>query len=305
MTVVEAAPLTGVGLTAYGAAPGGPAQREVPVTALVLTRDEEPNIARCLASLGWCDQVVVVDSGSTDRTVAMAEAAGATVLENPWPGFAAQRQWAMDHPAVCHDWVFFVDADEWISIPLADEIAAALAAPQAAAFVQRCRVVFLGQWIRHCGWYANFRLVRLMDRRHASWGRSAQFGERAQVEGPVGQLVNDLVDEDLKGLAAWMRKHVGYASLEADRRMAANQQGRAWARVGRRPGTLSFGRAVAKEMVLPKLPMKPAAIFMYMYIARAGWRDGRRGLAFCLLHAWHEHNVGVLMRSRRSGWSPA
>src|ERR1700722_15615727 len=90
-----------------------PLPGSVPVSVVVLTLNEEPNIRRCLASVGWADQVVVVDSGSTDETVAVAKSMGAEVVEQPWLGFSGQRECAMRLPLIRHDWVHFVDADQW------------------------------------------------------------------------------------------------------------------------------------------------------------------------------------------------
>ena len=194
-----------------------PPARSVAVSAVVLTLNEEPNIRRCLASLGWAEQVVVVDSGSTDATVPLARALGAEVVTRPWPGFSAQREFALRLPLLHHDWVYFVDADEWVSPQLAAEIRDHLPSPSCSAFAHRLRLVYQGTWIRHCGWYRGSWVVRLVDRRHARYDGSP-LGERACVDGPILRLRNDIVDADLKGLAAWLRKHVRYAELEAQRR---------------------------------------------------------------------------------------
>lgn len=279
-----------------------PSSSRALVTAIVLTCDEEPNIGRCLDSLGWCDQVIVVDSGSTDATRQIAQDRGAEVLEQRWLGFARQRQWAQEHSSVRHDWVYFVDADEWVSPELACEIADAVTSGNAVAYSQRFRTIFLGTWIQHAGWYGS-TLIRLFDRRRAGWDVTANFAERVVVDGRVGRLRNDLVDEDLKGLASWMAKHVRYAALEAERRQA--RTGAGWHRVRNRPQSLPLTRAVAKEIVFPLVPFKPLALFIYMFIIRGGWKDGRAGLSFCLLHAWHEHNIGRLVSARSSGLDPS
>ncbi len=211
-----AAAMTRLGLRPYGAG-DDPAPRSVPVSVAVLTCDEEPNIRRCLASVAWADQVVVVDSGSTDDTVRIARSLGAEVVEQPWLGYSAQREFALRLPFLRHEWVYFVDADEWVSPQLAAEIAALLRAPSCAAFAHRLRLVFQGTWIRHCGWYPGSWVVRLVDRRSTKYDGSL-VGERACVDGPVHRLRNDIVDEDHKGLAAWLHKHVRYAELEAARR---------------------------------------------------------------------------------------
>ena len=108
----------------------GPPPRSMPVTVVVLTRDEEANIARCLASVEWAEQTVVVDSGSTDKTVPIARSLGADVVQQPWLGFSGQREFALRLAEVRNDWIYFVDADEWVSPQLASEIAAAAARPR-------------------------------------------------------------------------------------------------------------------------------------------------------------------------------
>ena len=286
----------------YDVARDAPQPGSVPVTALVLTKDEEPNIARCLASLAWCDQILVIDSGSSDGTVPLASAAGAEVVEQPWLGFAGQREFALRHPAVRNDWVHFVDADEWVSAALAREVAAAVAQEHLVAYSHRLRLIFLGRWIRHCGWYGGSRVVRLGRREALSYDVSTPLGERAIVEGNVGRLRYDIVDEDMKGLAAWLHKHVRYAEVEAVRRSAVEAPLRVrWARWhrGERAGR-STGRSFAKDVALPALPAPWLWMFVYMYVIRAGWRDGRQGMVFCLLHAWFQLVVEQLGRERRS-----
>lgn len=289
----------------YG--PGSaPAQESVPVTAIVLAKNEAVNIGRCVQSLRWCRQVLVVDSGSTDDTVALASAAGAEVIHQAWLGYAAQREFTLRHRSVRHDWIYFVDADEWVSPALAAEVAAAVAQDRCAAFGQRFRLVFLGRWISHCGWYQGSWIVRLGRRDALSYDVSAQLGERASVAGPVGRLSHDLVDEDLKGLAAWLHKHVSYAEAESLRRATSAAVMADRLRAARASTThRHWTRLYAKEVVYPAIPAKPAALFCYLYLFRAGWRDGRQGLVFCLLRAWHELVIQELSRTPPSGRRPA
>lgn len=273
----------------------------VPLSVVVLTRDEEANIGRCLDSLAWAGQVVVVDSGSADDTVRIARSRGAEVIEQPWLGFSGQREFAIRLPEVRHDWVYFVDADEWVSPELAAEIAERLRAPDGVAFSHRLRLVFLGRWIRHAGWYSGSWVVRLVDRRYTKYDGSL-VGERATVDGPVHRLVNDIVDEDLKGLARWLRKHVGYAELELDkrgrRRPLAERMRQFHARD--RTGTMPLARLILKDLVFPSVPARPLAVFCYLYVARLGFLDGGAGLRFCFFHAWYQAVVdGLAAEARR------
>jgi len=129
--------MTGLGLRPYQAG-DEPPRGSVPVSVVVLTLNEELNIRRRLASVAWADQVVVVDSGSTDGTVPVARSLGAEVVEQPWLGFSAQRDYALRLPLFQHDWVYFVDGDEWVSPQLAAEIAVQLADPRCAGSRTGC-----------------------------------------------------------------------------------------------------------------------------------------------------------------------
>ena len=280
--------MTGLGLRPY-CPQDDPPPSSVPVSVVVLTRDEEVNIARCLDSLAWAGQVVVVDSGSADDTVRIARSRGAEVVEQTWLGFSGQREFALRLPDIRHDWVYFVDADEWVSPLLAAEIAVRVQSPQCAGFSQRFRLVFQGTWIRHCGWYSGSWIIRLVDRRYTKYDGSL-VGERARVDGIVGRLVNDIVDEDRKGLAAWLHKHVRYAELEQRRRgqhIPLPERIRLF-RARDRNDTRPLARAILKDLVFPSLPARPLALFLYMYLVRLGVLDGRVGLRFCLFHAWYQ-----------------
>lgn len=268
------------------ALPAGP----VPCTVLILTKDEEVNIARCIRSVSWADQIIVIDSGSTDGTVPLASAQGAEVVETHWRGFGPQRDWAMDLNQIRNEWIYFVDADEWISGPLADEIAEVVRSPAHDAYSQQFRLVFQGRWIRHCGWYPSVLYTRLLKRGRAAYGYQP-FSEHPRVDGTVGLLENDLVDEDLKGLARWLHKHVDYAEIEAGRRLdpAPRDPRRNSSRL----------QAFLKDSVAPRVPGRPLAQFFYMYVLRLGFLDGAQGLRFCFLHAWFQMVVDALMDERR------
>jgi glycosyltransferase involved in cell wall biosynthesis len=288
--------MTRLGIRPY-AAGDEPAPGSVSVTVVILTKNEEANVDRCLSSVAWAAQVVVVDSGSTDATLAIARARDVEIIEQPWLGYAAQREFAIRHPVVRHDWVYFVDADEWVSGPLAREVAQVLRAPAGAAYAQRFRVVFEDRWIRHCGWYGGSWIVRLMDRRHARFG-SSLVGERASIDGGVGRLRHDLVDDDRKGLAAWLHKHVDYAAMEARQRGRPLPAAERLRLLRSRPDSRPLIRAILKDLVFPVVPAKPAALFAYMYLARFGFLDGLPGLRFCFYHAWYESCVAALRAPR-------
>jgi glycosyltransferase involved in cell wall biosynthesis len=288
--------MTRLGLRPYQAG-DDPPPGSVPVSVVVLTLNEETNIRRCLASVGWADQVVVVDSGSADGTVPMARSLGAEVVEQAWLGFSAQREHSLRLPLIRHDWVYFVDADEWVSPQLAAEIAAQLADPDCAGFAHRLRLVFMGTWIRHCGWYPGSWVVRLVDRRHTKY--DGTWVARACVDGQVRRLDNDVVDEDRKGMADWLHKHVRYAQLECERRGSIASLRERLRALRSSDSSRPLARGILKELVFPAIPAKPAALFLYMYIARLGFLDGAAGFRFCFYHAWYEMCVASLQAESR------
>jgi glycosyltransferase involved in cell wall biosynthesis len=289
--------MTRLGLRPYRTG-DDPPPGSVPVSVVVLTLNEEPNIRRCLASVAWANQVVVVDSGSIDGTIPLARAAGAEVVDQPWLGFSAQREHSLRLPLLRHDWVYFVDADEWVSPQLATEIASRLADPQCAGFAHRLRLVFMGTWIRHCGWYPGSWVVRLVDRRYTKYDGSL-VGERACVDGRVRRLANDIVDEDLKGLATWLHKHVRYAQLKCQQPRSVRNLPKRLHTLRCSGNTRPLARSILKELVFPAIPAKSAALFLYMYIARLGFLDGMAGLRFCVYHAWSEMTVAALRTEAR------
>jgi hypothetical protein len=217
------------------------------------------------------------------------------VVTEPWRGYAGQREYALRLPTLRHDWVFFVDADEWVCPELATDVAQAVAQPEHDAYAHRFRLVFQGRWIRHCGWYQGSWLVRLMRRSTARFGDES-FGERVIIDGSVGRLPHDVVDENRKGLAFWLRKHVGYAELEAMRPAAAQSWPARWSAFHRRrrTDTRPLARAIAKDLLLPLVPARPLAMFCYMYVCQRGFLDGVAGLRFCLYHAWFQLTINSL-----------
>ena len=277
---------------------GGPPKGSVPVSVVILTKNEEVNIERCLASVAWADQVVVLDSGSTDDTVVLARAAGSEVVESHWRGFGAQREFALRMDLLRHDWLFFLDADEWVSSDLATEVAQAIRRTDHDAYWLYLRLIFQGTWIRHCGWYPSARMVKLMRRSKARYD-SAVFSEHPVVTGKVGRLCNDIVDEDLKGLASWLHKHVDYAQLEARRRHGEGVP------VATRAAHDSLFRSFLKDRVAKRMPARPLVQFLYMYVLRGGFLDGRAGLSFCLYHAWFQIAVSDFSRSIVSSRPPS
>src|SRR5436190_4284670 len=151
------------------------------VSATIITYNEEDRIPAAIASLSCCDEVIVVDAFSTDRTREIAGRCGARVIQRAWDGYSAQKNFAAGQAR--HDWVLSLDADERVSIELANEILAWKRATgsDAAAYSMPRRVFYFGEWIRHSGWYPD-RKIRLYDRLSAEWG-SERVHEKLDVRG--------------------------------------------------------------------------------------------------------------------------
>ncbi len=274
---------------------GGRSNSRAPVSILVPTLNEEKNLPTCLASCIWAEQVVVLDSFSGDRTEEIARSHGAEFVQHQFENYSAQKNWALDNVRWRNPWIFVLDADERFTPELIEEIRRVVAAPEASDgyYVNR-RFIFLGKWIKHCGWYPNWNL-RLFKRGRARYdGRVVH--EHMVVDGSVAYLEHDIVHEDLKGLQAFLERHNRYSSLEAATRLNPQRDRPTLAQL-RHPIYL---KRFLRQWVWPHLPAKPAVVFAYMYGLRGGFLDGWAGAVFSLLQAQQELHVQLKMAELRS-----
>ena len=254
----------------------------LPLSVLIIARDEELNLADCLHSVcGWAGQVaVVVDPRTTDRTREIARAAGCDVVERAFDGFARQREWAIRSGVLRHDWIFILDADERVAPRLRREIAGVLADPRPlAAYAVRFRFVFYGRWIKH-GWYGTW-IIRMFHRDRARY-ELRDVHEHIAVDGATGYLTGDLIHNDFKDMDAWIAKHNRYATLEAREILRASGHGQM---AGRFFGTRVERRRFVKERIWNRIPFRPVWLFVYLYIAKLGFLNGSLGFRFCAMHA--------------------
>lgn len=193
----------------------------VKISACIITRDEADRIGPCLASLDVADEIVVVDSGSTDRTREICRDHGARVLENEWPGHVAQKNHAVEHAT--YDWVLCVDADERLSDALRAAVRAFKATdPEHAGYALNRHTEYLGRWIDHCGWYPQWR-VRLFDRRRGRWGGTNPH-DRVEVDGATGRLDGDLEHHTYRSLRDHVRTIDNFTTIAARERHAAGKR---------------------------------------------------------------------------------
>ena len=223
----------------------------MPLSAVIITKNAATQIGACLASLAFADEVLVVDSGSTDGTAEIARAAGARVLQAEWLGFGRQKQFAVTHAA--HDWVLCLDADERVSDALRASIVSELSAPRATAYdMARCNR-FMGHWLRHGEGYPDWSL-RLFDRRHARWSDDPVH-EKVLANARPARLSGDLLHDSAETLDRYLDKQNRYTTLQAEAM-----------------------RAAGKHASLVRLVLSPLARFIKFYVIRLGFLDGQAGL---------------------------
>jgi glycosyltransferase involved in cell wall biosynthesis len=235
----------------------------MPLSVALIVRDAAAQLGYCLASVAFADEIIVVDSGSTDGTVELAARHGARVIQREWPGFGAQKQFAVE--AASHDWVLCVDADERVSLELRERIVAELKAPRGFVYAMRRRNRFLGRWLRHGEGYPDWS-VRLFHRAHAHWGNEPVH-EKVVSRSPVLKLPGDLLHDSAETLEKYLDKQNRYTSLQAESMHAA----------GRHANVL-------------QLVISPVLRFIKYYLLRLGFLDGVPGLVHITIGCMNSFN---------------
>lgn len=275
----------------------------IPLSVLVFTLNEETNIGRCLKGLaGWAEEIWVLDSFSTDRTLEIVRGYPAVKLrQRPFDDYASHSNWALENLPFAHEWLLYLDADETPSEELKREIGRALQANGNGCdgFFLNRRIYFLGRWIRHCGWYPNWNL-RLF--RHRLGRReNRKVNEHLILKGKAGYLKHDLIHDDRRGLSAWIARHNQYSSWEAEERWATLRGLKASELPADFWGDPIQRRRFLKDKIFIRLPFRPILWFIYLYLVRLGFLDGSAGLHLCLLQAIHEYHVSLKMAEARRG----
>ena len=263
-----------------------------PVSVIVPVKNEAENLRRCLPALAWADEVFVVDSGSDDDTALIAEEHGANVVQFRFNGvYPKKKNWALENLPLRNRWVLIVDADEVVVPELACEIASRIEADEADGYYLNSKYYFLGRRIRHCG-YSEAWNLRLFKHRLGRYERmpvspGARTGdneahEHVELEGRVGRLVHELDHYAYPTISTWVEKHERYSTWEAEQ----------YERFLHEPIPKGIGAGKRLKRMLRKLylrlPMRAIVRFLYAYVLRFGFLDGRPGLTLCGLLAFYD-----------------
>ena len=283
-----------------------PAYKSVPVSILVPVKNEERNIVECLRRCNWATELVVVDSRSTDKTIALSQAMGAQVFQfnyNRKTGWPKKKNWALEAIPWKNEWVMILDADEYMTEELAEEIKNVVTGawkPEGSAkpgcgdgFWVNRRFMFLGRWLKGCGYYPSWN-VRLLKHKHGRYERIGNLGDTGSGDnevhehivldtGEAGYLRHEFLHYAYPDLSAWIEKHNRYTTWEAHAAKAGD--------VGAVNASL-FGGPIERRRWIKrfgrKLPFRPTLRFTYSYFFQKGWLDGYAGLVMCRLLAWYE-----------------
>ncbi len=258
---------------------GSSETKKLPLTVTVIALNEERDLPRCLQSVGFADEVIVVDSGSTDKTVEIAQRFGARVEREPWRGYGPQKNHAMS--LARNNWVLNLDADEALTPELQSEIEAVVlgkTVSQSSGYAIARKTYYMGRWIRFGGWYPNY-VTRLARRSSAKWSEP-QVHEELQVDGPIARLKNPMLHYTFSDIADQVRTNIRYA-LQGSEVLAS--------------------RGVKGSVLL--MLFKPIGKFLESYVLKQGFRDGLAGLVIAVnaAHSMFMKYAFLLERERRSG----
>ncbi len=266
------------------------------VSVLILTLNEEANLAKCLDSLSWCDDIVVLDSYSGDGTERIAKDRGVRFEQRKFDNYALQRNYALNEIGYKTPWLLMVDADETVPRDLADEIgrASTNADEHTCIFRMRRKDHFMGKWIKRSSGYPTW------------FGRLIRIG-RVTVEREINEeYCTDGVTESLrchlhhfpfnKGMAAWLEKHNRYSTMEAELMVQGSKQQSKDVSIFSRDPVL---RRKAIKALVYRLPCRPTLVFLTLYILRLGFLDGMAGLRFCQLRKTYEFMIDCKVKELR------
>lgn len=257
------------------------------ISTIILTQDEERDIGRCLESLRWCDDIHVVDSGSTDSTIEIAQTFGAKIYQHQFHSFGEQRNWALDTCQLQHPWVLFLDADEVASPKFVSalEKACASADHAVAGFYCCWRMIWKGKWLKRSDSFPKwqFRVLRRGAARFTDFGHGQKEGE---VAGRIDYISEPYDHFALsKGISHWVERHNRYSSKEAVSRSQATL------RVAELFSADGSRRNKNLRVLLTRLPGGAWIRFFWAYFLKRGFLEGEAGFSYCVLLAFYEYLI--------------
>lgn len=265
----------------------------IDMTAIILTKNEEANISRCIESIKHLvSRIVVIDSFSSDNTVELAKSYGAEVYTHPWKHYAAQFNWALDNVDIKTKWVFRFDADEQVTPELDEEIREKCklhANDDVSGFMMRYKMFFLGRFLMHGGWYPFLKITIFKNGKGRFEDRA--MGEHIILsEGRCIDLHNDCIHYDFKDLTSWIDKHNKYATREvADRQFVLSPQNK----LNHLDGQPEKARKL-RDSLYYKLPpfFRAKLYYWYRYYIKLGFLDGRPGKIWAFMQAyWYRYLI--------------
>jgi len=276
----------------------------IPISILIPTKNEERNIAACLASVSWSDDITVFDSYSTDATAAIVSQYSARFVQRQFDNFADHKNWALSNLPFRYNWILIVDADERVSQELADEINTVIQNSTLCDgyYIPR-KNYFCDKWIRHGGWYPDYQM-RLLRKGKARY-ENRIVHEHVLISTAPAYLKNPLIHYDYKGIERYFDRHNVYSSLEAVEcfktlTQSSNQSSLKSSLLKKGPEKRRF----LKNLAYKYLPCRSLIKFFWMYIIKLGFLDGRIGFRYCLLHTFYEYQVSLKLEELKQPDSP-
>jgi glycosyltransferase involved in cell wall biosynthesis len=267
------------------------------ISVIILTSNEELNIEQALKNVsGWAKEIIVLDSGSTDGTIKIAEDLGTKVFYRQFDNYANQRNYALKELPLTTEWILFLDADEYLTEELKNEISSTLSNTDLDGFYLKRRFYFWGKWIKHGGYYPIW-ILRLFKKDKGYIER--EINEHFVVDGKVGYLKNDFIDNNKKDLTDWISKHNKYATYEAEElykyklRKQAGEKDEFANLSGSQAQKKRWIREFIWNPLMPPL-VRPFIYFLYRYFIRLGFLDGKAGFIYHFLQGlWYPFLIDV------------
>ena len=266
----------------------------IPISILVLTKNEEQDLPACLVSVGWSDDVHVYDSFSTDDTLSIARKFGANVTQRAFDNWAAHQNWGLQSIPFKHPWVFYIDADERVTPELAREMQSAVAsATDQVAFRLRRRDFFMGTWLKHVQSSPFYmRLFRPEKMRYERLVNPISI-----ADGPVGDVSGFLDHFPFsKGINHWIERHNSYSGLEARQILNNRRTNESFSWIKVFTAKDFHVRRYHQKELFYRLPFRPILKFFVLYVAKRGFLDGKAGFTYAVLQSIYEYFIVLKTR---------